>query len=130
VAPPIYLYICDISIGDINEQRNNMKQSKVYLLLCVVGVAVPWIFLFGFLGDDQASVPLFFTSIFANHVSSAVAGDLIISALAFIVFVFIEGRRIGLKNLWIYIPATLFVGLSFGLPLFLYHRARLIEKGL
>ncbi len=107
-----------------------MKQSKVYLLLCVVGVAVPWIFLFGFLGDDQASVPLFFTSIFANHVSSAVAGDLIISALAFIVFVFIEGRRIGLKNLWIYIPATLFVGLSFGLPLFLYHRARLIEKGL
>jgi hypothetical protein len=106
-----------------------MKQSKFYLLLCIVGAAAPWFFLSGFFGDEQASIPVFFTSIFANHVASAVAVDLVVSALVFFVFVFFEGRRMGLKLLWVYIPATLFVGLCFGLPLFLYRRARAIERG-
>ncbi len=109
--------------------RNIMNQSKLYFLLCILGVAVPWFFLIGFFGDEQASIPVFFTSIFANNVASAVAGDLVVSALVFFVFVFFEGRRMGLKHLWVYIPATLFIGLSFGLPLFLYHRARATEKG-
>jgi len=106
-----------------------MKQSKFYLLLCIAGAVIPWLFLFGFFGDEMASIPTFFTSIFANQVASAVAADLLISGLVFFVFVFVEGRRLGLKHLWVYIPATLFVGLSFGLPLFLYHRARAIERG-
>ena len=93
-----------------------MKKSKLYLLLCIIGVAVPWFFIFGFLGDEQASISIFFISIFANHVASAVASDLLVSGLVFFVFVFFEGRRMGLKHLWIYIPATLLVGLSFGLP--------------
>ncbi len=105
-----------------------MNQSKLYLLLCIVGVVAPWFFLFGFFGDEQASIPVFFRSIFANHVASAVAADLVVSALVFFVFVFFEGRRMGLKHLWVYIPATLLIGLSFGLPLFLYYRARANER--
>ncbi len=106
-----------------------MNQSKLYFLLSIIGFAAPWFFLFNYyLGSDQISIPLFFNSIFVNHVSSAVAADLIFSALAFFAFVLIEGRRIGLKHVWVYVPATLFVGLSFGLPLFLGNRARAIER--
>jgi hypothetical protein len=106
-----------------------MKQSKLYLILCVIGVIAPWIFLIAFLTGEHASIPIFFASIFVNHVASAVAADLLVSALVFFIFVFIEGRRVGLNNLWLYIPATLFVGLSFGLPLFLYNRSRILENG-
>jgi hypothetical protein len=105
-----------------------MKQSSLYLILCAVGVAVPWFFLLGFFTEEIVSIPSFFTSIFANHVSSAVASDLLVSALAFFILVVFEGRRRGLKHIWVYVPATFFVGLSFALPLFLYHRARAIER--
>lgn len=101
-----------------------MKRSSLYLLLCAFGVVVPWIFLALFLGEEPISVSLFFAYIFHNHVSTSVAADLLISAFIFFVFALIEGRRIGMSGVWVYIPATLMVGLSFGLPLFLYFRER------
>jgi hypothetical protein len=106
-----------------------MKQSKLYLMLCIAGAIIPWVFLAGFFGDEKASIPYFFISIFANNVASAIAADLLVSGLGFFTFVYLEGKRMGLKNLWVYVAATLFVGLSFGMPLFLYHRARAIERG-
>ena len=107
-----------------------MEQKNAFLALCVIGFIGPWAFLLGFLAVPEPGVSLFFTSIFANSVSSAVAADLLISALVFFVFVFLEGRRLGMQRLWIFVPATLFVGLSFGFPLFLYFRARALEKAL
>ncbi len=105
-----------------------MKQSTAYILLCVIGIVVPWFFLVGFLGEAHPTAALFFLSIFANSVASSVAADLLISALVFFTFVFFEGKRLNMKRLWVFIPATLFVGLSFGLPLFLYFRAKHNEK--
>ncbi|MBI1820085.1 MAG: DUF2834 domain-containing protein [Nitrospirae bacterium] len=94
------------------------------MILSVPGVLIPWAFLIGFLGVPEPTISLFFTSIFANHVSSAVAGDLLVSVVVFFVFLFYEGSRLNMKNLWLFIPATLLIGLSFGLPLFLYFRAK------
>lgn len=107
-----------------------MKNSSIYLILCIFGVIVPWTFLFMFLGEPDISVSLFFEYIFTNNVSSSVAADLIISAAIFFFFVFIEGCRIGMHRLWVYVPATLMVGLSFGLPLFLYFREKHLESRL
>lgn len=105
-----------------------MKQGTFYLILCIPGVLIPWAFLIGFLGVPEPTISLFFTSIFANHVSSAVAGDLLTSGVVFFIFLFYEGRRLNMKNLWLFVPATLLVGLSFGLPLFLYFRAKRLEQ--
>lgn len=104
-----------------------MKQSTVYLFLCVIGVAIPWFFLLGFLGEPNPSVTSFFVSIFANKVASSVAADLLVSALVFFLLVFFEGKRLNMQRLWVFVPATLLVGLSFGLPLFLYFREKHIE---
>jgi membrane associated rhomboid family serine protease len=97
-------------------------------MLCIVGVVVPWFYLLGFLTEPQPAVALFFWSIFANQVTSSVAADLLISALVFFVFVRMEGRRLGMKRLWVLVPATLLVGLSLGLPLFLHLRAKHVEE--
>ena len=53
--------------------------------------------------------------------------DLTISVIAFWVYVFVEANRSGMKHPWIYLLATLLVGLSFALPLFLYFRERRLE---
>ena len=105
-----------------------MNQRNLYLLLCVVGAVAPWIFLSGFLAGPQFSFPAFFLLAFANDVASALTTDLVISAVAAFVFMFIEGRRLGMTRLWIYVAATLCVGLSFGLPLFLYFRSKAMSR--
>jgi hypothetical protein len=46
----------------------------------------------------------------------------------FWVFVFVEASRLEMKNPWLYLLATLLVGLSFALPLFLYFRERKLEN--
>ena len=48
--------------------------------------------------------------------------DVIASSLALWLFVFSEGRRLGMKHLWLYIVCNLTVGVSLALPLFLYFR--------
>ena len=49
---------------------------------------------------------------------------MIVSSIAFWVFVFFEGKRARVPNLWVPIAANVVVGLSLGLPLFLYMREK------
>ena len=90
-----------------------MKQSAIYLWLCIIGVIVPWWSLLMFLGEPSPTPMLFISNIFNNNVSTSVASDLLISALIFFVYAFIEGSRLNMKNIWAYIPATLLVGLLY-----------------
>jgi hypothetical protein len=53
--------------------------------------------------------------------------DLLISSVVFWSFLFYEGRRLRMKNLWVYVAANLLVGLSLALPLFLYFREMVID---
>jgi hypothetical protein len=48
--------------------------------------------------------------------------DVIVSALVLWAFIFSEGRRRGMRHLGVYVAATLTVGVSLALPLFLYVR--------
>ena len=52
------------------------------------------------------------------------------SSVVLWVFVIREGRRLGLRHLWIPIAGNLTVGVSLGLPLFLYMREKQLEGGL
>jgi hypothetical protein len=55
------------------------------------------------------------------------AFDLTISVIVFWIFMFFETNKLQMKNPWMYVLATLLVGLSFALPLFLYFRERKLE---
>ena len=63
---------------------------------------------------------LFFHELFANLIGGFFGMDVLISAIVLILFVQVEGRRLGIHRLWIPIVGTLVVGVSLGLPLFLY----------
>jgi len=64
---------------------------------------------------------------FIDGLDGLAAGVVGIAALAFFVWAAVEGPRARIKRWWLCIPATLLVGLCFGLPLFLLMRERTLN---
>ena len=100
----------------------------IYLLLSVLGFALPYSQFIPFIANNGLDLPLFFEQLFANRISSFFALDLFISSVVFWLFLFKEGTRLQMKFLWIYVVLNLTVGLSFALPLFLAMRSQNINK--
>jgi hypothetical protein len=99
-----------------------MSARSLYLALCVVGTALPYWFLLPFLQEHGLDVPLLVGELFARPVSAFFGVDVIVSSVVLWLFVFTEGPRHGVRHLWAPILANLAVGVSLGLPLFLYMR--------
>ena len=99
-----------------------MKPRHFYLGLCIVGllvptsVFVPWLFEHGL--DPQR----FVQDLFASGVSAFFGMDVVISAVVLTAFILVEGARLRLPRRWLPILATCLIGVSLGLPLFLYQR--------
>ena len=105
-----------------------MTTRRFYLGLALLGLVIPnsafWPWLLAHGVDPQR----FVQDLFANGVSAFFGLDVVLSAVALSGFVLIEGRRLGLARRWIPIAATCLVGVSLGLPLFLYQRQVHLER--
>jgi hypothetical protein len=66
--------------------------------------------------------------LFADRIGAFFGMDVVVSAVALLVFTRIEGSRVGIRQRWIVIVAVLTVGVSLGLPLFLYLRELALER--
>jgi hypothetical protein len=99
-----------------------MKFKYVYLLLAVLGLILPMSQFIIFLQKYGLNIRYMLELLVANSISRFFVLDLVIASLAFLSFVIIEGSRIKMKFIWIYILSTLGIGLSFALPLFLFAR--------
>jgi hypothetical protein len=105
-----------------------MKPKYMYLGLCVAGSILPWAAFVPFLRAHGFDIREFFDQRFGTSVSSFFGWDVIVSSLVLWTFVLLEGRRLGMARLWAPIAANLVVGVSLGLPLFLYMREIHSEK--
>ena len=99
-----------------------MSMKQVYLLLCVLGFALPYYFFVSFVLENGLSVPLLINQLFANSISSFFGADVIVSSLVLWAFIYHETRKRPIKLWWLCILANMAVGVSFGLPLFLLLR--------
>jgi hypothetical protein len=105
-----------------------MKPKTLYLVLCFAGVLlpywqfVPWVFQHGL------NLPLFARELFANRIGAFFGMDVIVSAVALLAFTRIESARLGIRKRWLVLIAVLTVGVSLGLPLFLYLREVEMER--
>ncbi|MFL6254492.1 MAG: DUF2834 domain-containing protein [Pyrinomonadaceae bacterium] len=106
-----------------------MKLKTIYLVLCVLGVTLPYWQIAPWLVEHGLDLPLFFRQLFENRVGAFFGMDVIVSAAALLVFAWSEGRRTGLRALWPVALAVAAVGVSLGLPLLLYLRERRLERG-
>jgi hypothetical protein len=105
-----------------------MKVKSVYLLLCFLGTALPYAQLVPWLLEHGLDLRLFFAELFANRIGGFFGMDVIVSAVVLWIFVATEGRRVGVRHRWAPVAATLTVGVSLGLPLFLYLRESRLER--
>ncbi|MBD1893073.1 DUF2834 domain-containing protein [Coleofasciculus sp. FACHB-SPT9] len=104
-----------------------MLQST-YLILCILGIALPYSQLIPFLLENGLDLERFFEQLFINRISAFFGMDVVASSLVLWIFVWSEGSRLKMKNLWVYIASNLFVGVSLALPLFLLLRQRQLEE--
>jgi hypothetical protein len=96
----------------------------LYLSLAIVGAIVPYSQFVPWLAEHGPNVSLMLRELFSTRMGAFFGLDVLISAIALIVFIRREGTRLKLKTLWLPIAATCVVGVSCGLPLFLYLRER------
>lgn len=101
-----------------------MKPKAIYVCLCVLGTILPYWQLLPFLREHGLDLRLMITELFSAPVSAFFGADVIVSSVVLWVFVAVDGRRTGVRRLWAPVVASLTVGVSLGLPLFLYMRER------
>ncbi len=95
--------------------------KKVFLILCVIGIILPYYQLVLFI-QGGGSMEQFWTEAFASYPSSMLAMDLSVAAFAFLIFLIFARVQNRIKRLQfiIYFICLFLVGFSLALPLYLY----------
>ena len=106
-----------------------MKPKRLYLTLAVVGTVLPLSQFLPFLRDHGLDASVFVEQLFATRIGAFFGLDVLVSAIVLWVFIYFEGRRVSAPHRWAPVLATVLVGVSLGLPLFLYLRERQLERG-
>ena len=98
--------------------------------LGVLGLVGTWAQGLHYLGDGLvAGNVLFWKETVATPASTFLVVDILVLAAGVFVLMFAEGRRLGIGAgwLWTYFLLSLFVAVSFAVPVFLAHRQRRIR---
>lgn len=85
-------------------------------------LTLPYAFFIPFVIENGLNPTLFVEQLFQNRISAFFGKDVIVTPLVLWLFIFTEGRRLGMKHLWVYVVFDLTVGVSLALPLFLNFR--------
>lgn len=95
----------------------------VYLALVIVGAILPWSHFYAWFDANGWSLGAMIDAWYVNDATTALVYDLTIAAVALTIWAIVETVR---GNRWflLVIPATFGIGVSCGLPLALYLKAR------
>jgi len=105
-----------------------MKPKTLYAGLCVIGTVLPYSQFLPFVVEHGLNLRILIQQLFATRSSSFFALDVLVSSVVLVVFVRVDARRLGIKARWAPIAALLTVGVSLGLPLYLYMREAHLER--
>lgn len=108
--------------------QNHTHLRAFFLLLALLGLAVPWYFnTVYFLAGGSVMPDVFWRDAFANALTTGITFDVYLAAVAFSVWVAAD-RRLGAWR-WACIAACFGIGLAFVMPLYLAQRLRVGCKG-
>ena len=102
---------------------------RIYLLLAVVGAVLPFSQFLPWLVEHGLNLRLLLMELFSTRIGAFFGFDVLVSAMALIAFIRREGSERNMQLLWVPIAATCLIGVSCGLPLFLYLRERDVGNG-
>ena len=93
--------------------------KKIYIILCLLGIALPYYNLINYLKINNWSMDGFFSLLYENYAVSMLSMDLTVAASSFLIFLIYNFRKKPFKIIRYLIPMFL-VGFSLALPLYLY----------
>jgi hypothetical protein len=99
--------------------------ALVYLALAVIGLVATWTFNILAIRAGTDFFGEWGTNGFATQ---SLQVDLLILAVAIGVFLVVEGRRIGMRHAWIFLPLSAVTAAAFAMPLFLALRERKLSS--
>jgi len=99
-----------------------VERKTIYLLLCIVGVILPYWQFVPWVAAHGLNLHLFFQQLFANRIGAFFGMDVFVSAIAVLVFARAERAILAGPLRWLPLIAVLTVGVSLALPLLLYLR--------
>jgi hypothetical protein len=105
-----------------------MKPKTIYLVLCFAGAILPYWEFVPWVAQHGLNLPLLVRDLFANRISAFFGMDVVVSAVVLITFMRVESAQLKIPRRWIPVLAVLTVGVSLGLPLFLYMRELRLEE--
>jgi lysylphosphatidylglycerol synthetase-like protein (DUF2156 family) len=101
-------------------------RAVLYLVLAGIGLLGTWAYNViailesrDYLGDWFGSGPSV----------SSLTTDLLVVAIAAVIFMIVEGRRLRMRRIWLYLLAVPLLALAFAFPLFLAFRERALQRG-
>ena len=96
----------------------------VYLVLSIIGLVTAWIFNGVAVMNNQD----YANAWFGTAVDWVLSGDFTIVAIAVVVFMISEARRLKMKRVWLYILLSGVTALAFTFPLFMAMRERKLDQ--
>ena len=93
--------------------------KKILLIMCILGVILPYYHLINFLILNNGSMDGFWSELFSSHPVSMISMDLTVAATTFLIFLFYKKQKDQIK-IAKYILSMFLVGFSLALPLYLY----------
>jgi hypothetical protein len=107
------------------------RMEWLYIALAIAGLVGSWAQVWGYLGQGfVAGNLLFWKDAVANPAGTFLTVDVLVLGAALLAWMFGEGRRLGIGAgwLWGYLVLSVFVAISFALPMFLAHRHRRLRS--
>ena len=93
--------------------------KKILLIMCVLGIVLPYYHLINFLILNNGSMDGFWSELFSSHPVSMISMDLSVAATTFLIFLIYKKQKDKI-NITKYIFSMFLVGFSLALPLYLY----------
>lgn len=95
-----------------------------YLVLAVAGALIPYGAFLPWLLSNGLDIPLLYEQATANQISIFAWLDVVIAAIALLAFIIVDGKRHVVRGKSLAIVATFAVGVSCGLPLYLFFKEK------
>lgn len=94
----------------------------IYGLIALFAIPATWINNIAFMKQPNNSFMDFINAAYVNAAAASLSNDLLFIAIAASMFMVIEGKRVGIRYLWMYLVFSALVAISVTFPLFLLAR--------
>ena len=94
----------------------------VYGVLCLLGTILPFSQFVPWVLEHGLNIALLIAEAGSTRIGAFAWWDVVVSAVALLFFIVVDGTRNKMSKLWLPILGTCTVGVSLGLPLFLLIR--------